>query len=115
MPLLARALVGDGDDDGHVAVLAAGDELLDAVDDVLVASRTAVVAEPEASLPTCGSVRQKAPSSLPCASGSSHCFFCCALPYFIRMALTGQLVTLITVLVPPSPAAISSSTRASVR
>jgi hypothetical protein len=31
------------------------------------------------------------------------------------MALTGQLVTLIAVLVPPSPAAISSSTSASVR
>jgi hypothetical protein len=31
------------------------------------------------------------------------------------MALTGQLVTLIAVLVPPSPAAISSSTNARVR
>ena len=35
--LLARALVGHGDDDGDIAVLAAGDELLDAVDDVAVA------------------------------------------------------------------------------
>jgi hypothetical protein len=31
------------------------------------------------------------------------------------MALTGQLVTLITVLVPPSPAAISSITSASAK
>ena len=76
---------------------------------------TAVVRSDEASEPTCGSVRQNAPSISPRASGSSHCFFCAALPYFIRMALTGQLVTLITVLVPPSPAAISSSTKASER
>ena len=33
---LARSLVGDGHDDGHIAVLAAGDELLDAVDDVAI-------------------------------------------------------------------------------
>ena len=30
-----RSLVGDGDDDGDIAILAAGDELLDAVDDVV--------------------------------------------------------------------------------
>src|SRR3989344_358458 len=35
--LLARALVGHGDDDGHMAVLATGDELLDAVDHIFVA------------------------------------------------------------------------------
>ena len=35
--LLAGALVGDGDDDGDMAVLAAGDELLDAVDHIVVA------------------------------------------------------------------------------
>ena len=33
--LLARALVGDGEDDGDVGVLARGDELLHAVQDVL--------------------------------------------------------------------------------
>ena len=33
----ASALVGHGNDDGHVAVLAAGDELLDAVDHVVAA------------------------------------------------------------------------------
>ena len=47
--------------------------------------------------------------------GVSHCFFCASLPYIIKMALTGQLVTLMVVLTPPSPAAISSSTSASVR
>ena len=35
--LLACALVGDRNHDGHVAILAAGDELLDAVNDVLAA------------------------------------------------------------------------------
>jgi hypothetical protein len=35
--LLARGLVGDGHHDGHVAVLAAGDELLDPVEHVVVA------------------------------------------------------------------------------
>ena len=34
--LLARGLVGHGNDDGHIAMLAAGDELFDTVDDVLV-------------------------------------------------------------------------------
>ena len=68
--LLAGALVGDGDDDRELAVLAAGDELLDAVDHVAVAVLAlAVVRSAEASLPTCGSVRQNAPSSSPCASG----------------------------------------------
>ena len=76
---------------------------------------TAVVRKEDASEPTCGSVRQNAPSSSPRASGVSHCFFCASLPYIIRMALTGQLVTLMVVLTPPSPAAISSSTRASVK
>src|SRR3989344_1423858 len=35
--LVALALVGHGDDDGHMAVLATGDELLDAVDHIFVA------------------------------------------------------------------------------
>ena len=34
---LAGRLVGDGHDDGHVCILAAGNELLGAVDDVLIA------------------------------------------------------------------------------
>ena len=43
-------------------------------------SLRAVVRKDEASLPACGSVRQKAPSMRPCASGSSQSRFCCALP-----------------------------------
>jgi len=55
-----------------------------------------------------------APSISPLARGVSQSRCCCALPFFMRMALTGQLVTEITVLVPPSPAAISSRTTAKV-
>jgi hypothetical protein len=104
--LLARGLVGDRHDDGHVAVLAAGDELLDAVEHVLVAlsplARRAVVRRPPASEPTCGSVRQKAPSISPRASGTRK--RCCwsSLPKAIRMEQTGQLLTLTMVLVAPS-------------
>jgi hypothetical protein len=72
---------------------------------------TAVVRKLEASLPACGSVRQNAPSILPCASGRSHCSFCAGFAYIMAMLQTGQLLTEITVEVPPSPAAISSSTK----
>ncbi|EWS62537.1 hypothetical protein Y695_04236 [Hydrogenophaga sp. T4] len=41
---------------------------------------TAVVRSAEASEPTCGSVRQKAPSIWPAASGRNHCACCWALP-----------------------------------
>jgi hypothetical protein len=42
-------------------------------------SRRAVVRSAEASDPTCGSVRQKAPSISPLASGDSHRAFCDSL------------------------------------
>src|SRR5471030_1230422 len=76
-------------------------------------SRVAVVRSAAASLPVCGSVRQKAPSISPCASGRSHCSFWRSLAYIIAMLHTGQLLTEMMVEVPPSPAAISSSTSAS--
>ncbi|MNY11981.1 hypothetical protein D3C86_1450390 [compost metagenome] len=68
-----------------------------------------------ASEPTCGSVRQNAPSISPRASGASHCCFCASLAKAISMLHTGQLFTLMTVEVPPSPAAISSRISASDR
>jgi hypothetical protein len=37
MPFLAGSLVGDGEDDRHLRVLAGGDELLDAVEDEMIA------------------------------------------------------------------------------
>ena len=93
--LLAGGLVGDRHDDRDVAVLAAGDELLDAVEHVVVA-----VARPPSSSgrrprePTCGSVRQNAPSISPRASGFSHCSFCASFAHAIRIEQTGQLLTL---------------------
>src|SRR5476649_1222654 len=63
----------------------------------------------EASEPACGSVRQKAPSISPFASGFSHCSFCSVEPYVMSAAQSGELLTLITVDSPPSAAAISSS------
>ena len=80
MPFLPARLVGDRHHDRDVAVLAAGDELLDAVEHVVVAvARAPWCAAPTASLPTCGSVRQNAPSSSPRASGVSQRFFCASL------------------------------------
>ena len=72
-----------------------------------------MVRSAEASVPACGSVRQKAPSISPLASGLSQCSFCASLPQAIRIEQTGQLLTEMMVEVPPSPAAISSSTSAS--
>jgi len=43
-------------------------------------SLTAVVRRPEASEPTCGSVRQKAPSISPRANGASQSRCCWGLP-----------------------------------
>ena len=40
----------------------------------------AVVRSAEASEPTCGSVKQKAPSMWPWANSVSHFFFCASLP-----------------------------------
>ncbi len=51
----------------------------------------------------------------PRASGLRKRSFCCALPKAIRIEHTGQLLTLTTVLVAPSPAAISSRMMASAR
>jgi hypothetical protein len=70
--LLAGGLVGDGEDDGDLGVLAGGDELLDAVEHEIVAVAVARVVIAEASEPVCGSVRQKQPSLSPRASGFSH-------------------------------------------
>ncbi len=95
MPFLPARLVGDRHHDRDVAVLAAGDELLDAVEHVVVA-----VAAPRWSSgrrprePTCGSVRQNAPSISPRASGFSQRSFCASLPQAIRIEHTGQLLTL---------------------
>ena len=105
---LAGGLVGHRQHDGHVGMLAAGDELLDAVEHVVVAVAARRGAQRGASEPTWGSVRQKAPSISPRASGTSHCCFCASLAKAISMLHTGQLLTLMTVEVPPSPAAISS-------
>ena len=76
-------------------------------------SRVAVVRSAEASLPVCGSVSANAPSISPCARGRSHCSFCASFAYIMAMLHTGQLLTEMMVEVPPSPAAISSSTSAS--
>jgi hypothetical protein len=73
------------------------------------------VRRPLASEPTCGSVRQNAPSISPRASGFSHCSFCSAVAHAIRIEQTGQLLTLTIVEVAPSPAAISSRMTASAR
>ena len=78
-------------------------------------SRSAVVRRPLASEPTCGSVRQNAPSIAPRASGFSHCSFWASFAYVIRIEQTGQLLTLTIVDVAPSPAAISSRMTASAR
>ncbi len=43
-------------------------------------SRVAVVRVPPASEPAEGSVRPKAPSLLPSASGTRNCCFCASLP-----------------------------------
>ena len=51
----------------------------------------------------------------PRASGFSHCAFCASLAQAIRIEQTGQLLTLTTVEVAPSPAAISSRITASAR
>ena len=51
----------------------------------------------------------------PRASGFRNCCFCASLAKPIRIEQTGQLLTLMTVEVPPSPAAISSRMRASAR
>jgi hypothetical protein len=51
----------------------------------------------------------------PRASGLRKRCFWSALPKAIRMEHTGQLLTLTTVLVAPSPAAISSRISASAR
>ena len=63
---------------------------------------------PPASEPTCGSVRQNAPSSSPRASGLRKRSFCASFANAIMIVFTGQLVTLMMVEVAPSPAAISS-------
>jgi hypothetical protein len=76
-------------------------------------SRRAVVRRPPASEPTCGSVRQKAPSISPRASGTSQRCFCASLAQAIMIEQTGQLFTEITVEVAPSPAATSSRISAS--
>jgi hypothetical protein len=78
-------------------------------------SRTAVVFRPLASEPTCGSVRQNAPSISPRASGFSQRSFCACVPQAMRIEQTGQLLTLTMVEVAPSPAAISSRMTASAR
>jgi hypothetical protein len=78
-------------------------------------TNAAVVLRPPASEPTCGSVRQKAPSISPRASGLRKRCFWSSLPKAIRIEQTGQLLTLTTVDVPPSPAAISSRISASAR
>ncbi len=76
-------------------------------------SRRAVVRSADASEPTCGSVRQKAPSISPRASGTSHAAFCASSAYAMRIEQTGQLLTDTMVEVAPSPAAISSRITAS--
>ena len=78
-------------------------------------SSVALVFSPPASEPTCGSVRQNAPSISPRASGLSHSSFCASFPQAIRIEHPGQLLTLTMVEVAPSPAAISSRMTASAR
>ncbi len=72
-----------------------------------------MVRNADASEPTSGSVRQKAPSIRPLASGLSQRSFCASLPQAIRIEQTGQLFTEMMVEVAPSPAAISSMITAS--
>ena len=78
-------------------------------------SRTARVRIAPASEPTCGSVKQNAPSHSPLAMRFKNCSFCQSLPKRSIGPHPTELVTEIMVETEPSPAAISSSATAAAR
>jgi hypothetical protein len=80
--LLAGGLVGDGEDDGHVGVLAGGDELLDAVEHEVSPSRSARVVMAEASEPVWLG-QAEAAELLAAGQGLSHSSFCASVPYLL--------------------------------
>ena len=61
-----------------------------------------------ASLPACGSVRQKQPILRPAAMSGRYLFFCASLPQARIGPQPTELCTLISVAVEAQPAAISS-------
>ncbi len=61
-----------------------------------------------ASLPACGSVRQKQPTLRPAAMSGSHAFFCASDPHARIGPQPTELCTLMSVAVEAQPAAISS-------
>ena len=75
-------------------------------------SSLALVLMAPASEPTCGSVRQKAPSCRPLATGLRNFSFCASVPKASSGPHTTELFTEMMVEQAPSPAAISSSATA---
>jgi hypothetical protein len=71
-------------------------------------SRTAVVRCAAASLPASGSLSAKQPSSLPWASGTSHCCFCASVPNRRIGSHTSELLTLMITAVDAHARATSS-------
>jgi len=78
-PLGSLAQVRHGEEHDGVGNRPVRDPVLRAVDDVLVARRTAVVRCSAASLPACGSVSPKHPSFSPLANGWSQRSFCASV------------------------------------
>ncbi len=72
-------------------------------------SSLAVVSNPAASLPDCGSVRAHAPSFSPFASGMSHACFCFSDPNNMRVVSLSDVCTLTVVRTEEDPREISST------
>ena len=73
---------------------------------------TARVFRFDASEPACGSVRPKEPTCSPVASLRSQRSYCASVPELPMTMQVGELCTDTIVEIAPSPAAISSSSRA---
>ena len=78
--LLLRALVGHGDDDGHMAVLPLVMNCLTPLITYSSPRLTAVVRRAEALEPTCGSSGRTRPASATRQGREPVGVFCCALP-----------------------------------
>jgi hypothetical protein len=96
-------------------MFAAGDELLDAVEHVVVAIARGRGAQRRRVGADVRLGQAERAEHFARASGTSQRCFCASLAKAISMLQTGQLLTLMTVEVPPSPAAISSRISASDR
>ncbi len=96
--LLAGVRISYGEDDDHLPVLARGDELFRAVDDVMVAITPRARLQVDASKPACGSVSAKLPIHSPGARRGRKRSFCSSLPNLrsariCRFALTVRLLS----------------------